>query len=165
MTTPTGVVSPLDTGALNDALISHAQRLGIFDSVNGHEPRSAPGRGLTYSLWIQTLRPFAPHSGLAATAAAVIYNARLQLPVPSDTASADAMDPLLSDAAAALIAALSADFTLDGLALPGVDLLGRTGVQFGLGAEAGWMDQDSTIYRVMVLTIPIILNDIFPQAS
>lgn len=165
MTTPTGIASPLDTGALNDALVSHAQRLGIFDSVNGHEPRRAPGTGLTYSLWIQTVRPFAPQSGLAASSAALIYNARIQLPIPADTSSLDAMDPRLSDAACALIGAMTADFTLDGLALPGIDLLGRTGAQFGLGGEAGYLDQDSTIFRVMVLTIPIVINDVFPQEA
>ena len=162
----TGIASPLDTEALNDALISHAQALGIFDSVNGHEPRNAPGHGLTFSLWIQTLRPFAPQSGLAATAAAVVYNARIYLKMPGELPghSLDDMDPRITDAAAAMIGSLSADFTLDGLALPGIDLLGRTGAQFGLGGEAGYLEQDRAIYRVMVLTIPIVLNDIFTQA-
>jgi hypothetical protein len=159
-----GIATPLETGPINDALISHAQRLGIFDSVNGHEPRRAPGHGLTWSLWIQTIRPFAPRSGLAATALALIYNTRLQIPIPGDAPSLDAMDPHLSDAAIAVMASLSADFTLDGLLDGNLDLLGQTGVQFGLGAEAGYVEHDGTLYRVMTLTIPIICNDIFEQA-
>lgn len=163
-----GIASPIDTSALNDALVSHAQALGIFDSVNGHEPRSAPGHGLTYSLWVQTLRPFAQQSGLAVTSAALIYNARIYMQMPlANPATArgyelDGVDPRLTDAAAALIASYSADFTLDGL-VSHVDLLGRTGVQFGLGAEAGYLEQDRILFRVLTLTIPLVLNDVFAQ--
>ena len=160
----TGIATPLETGPINDALISHAQRLGIFDSVNGHEPRRAPGYGITYSLWIQTIRPFAPRAGLAVTSLALIYNTRLQLPIPADADSLDAMDPHLSDATLAMLASLSADFTLDGLVDGNIDLLGATGVQFGLGAEAGYLEQDGTLYRVQMLTIPIICNNVLPQA-
>lgn len=160
-----GIATPLETGPINDALISHAQRLGIFDSVNGHEPRRAPGNGLTWSLWIQTVRPFAPRSGLAVTSLALIYNSRLQLPIPADADSLDAMDPLLSDAAIAVMASLSADFTLDGLVDGNLDLMGATGVQFGLGAEAGYLEHDSTLFRVMTLTIPIVINDVLTQAG
>jgi len=159
------VATPLETGPINDALVSHAQRLGIFDSVNGHEPRSAPGTGLSWALWIQTVRPFAPRSGLAATSLALIYSSRLQIAIPKDTVSLDAMDPHLSDAAIAMLASLSADFELDGLLDGNIDLMGATGVQFGLGAEAGYIEQDGTLYRVMTLTIPIIVNDVLLQAA
>ena len=74
------------------------------------------------------------------------------------------MDPHLSDATLAMLASLSADFTLDGLVDGNIDLLGATGVQFGLGAEAGYLEQDGTLYRVQMLTIPIICNNVLPQA-
>jgi len=33
-----------------------------------------------------------------------------------------------------------------------------------LMAKAGYLSQDGRIYRVMVITIPIIVNDVFTQA-
>lgn len=159
-----GIASPVDTGALSDALISHAQTLGIFDSVNGHEPRRAPGHGLTFSIWLQTVRPFAARSGLAVTSAALIYNARVYIPVPADWNGLEELDPHLSDATCALIASYSADFTLDGL-VSYVDLLGSTGVQFGLGGEAAYLEQDGTLYRVMTLVVPLVLMNVFTQTT
>lgn len=164
MTSPTGIASPVDTAALQDALTSHAQALGIFDSVNGHEPRRAPGNGLAYATWFQRVRPFAPQSGLAVTSAAMIWNGRLYRPVPGDASMLNMMDPYLADAACALIASYSADFTLDGL-VSSVDLLGRTGVEFGLGAEMGYLEQDGTLFRVATMTLPLIINDVFEQVA
>ena len=47
-----------DTGlpALLAAVQSHAMRLGEFDRVAGHEPRNAPGRGVSCVFWLDDSR-------------------------------------------------------------------------------------------------------------
>jgi hypothetical protein len=148
----------LNSKALFAALSSHAQTLGVFDRVNEHESMNAPGNGMTCELWFVRLAPFPPGSGLAVTTGLVVFTARIyrtqQLP-------AGAEDVAVMDAAYDLIAAYSADYTLGGL-VRNVDLLGQSGLQ--LAAQAGWLPVGETKYRTVDVTIPLIMNDLFPQA-
>ncbi len=41
----------LDINAVINALTTHAGTLGYFDAVQGHEPKSAPGQGLTVAVF------------------------------------------------------------------------------------------------------------------
>jgi hypothetical protein len=43
-----------------------------------------------------------------------------------------------------------------------VDLLGSAGAP--LSAQAGYLNQDGRLFRVMTLTLPIIVNDVWDQA-
>jgi hypothetical protein len=43
-----------------------------------------------------------------------------------------------------------------------VDLLGMAGTP--LGAEAGYMQQDSVWFRIADITVPVIVNDAFAQS-
>ena len=42
-----------------------------------------------------------------------------------------------------------------------VDLLGQTGR--ALSAQAGYLEQDSKLFRVVVITLPLIVNDLWDQ--
>lgn len=153
--------SPIDTGAIRDALVSHAQTLGLYDAVNLLEPRRAPGRGLTASIWMQRIRPFPQRSGLAVTSAIMVWTVRSQISLGAFT---EEVDPDLTDAVATLIGAYSADFTLDGL-ISHVDLLGASGERLGLSGEAGYLEQDGALFRIMDLNVPLVLHDVWGQSA
>ncbi len=149
----------LDVDAIINAAVSHAMGLGVFDGgVIGHEPKSAPGNGLTAAFWIDAIDPIPAQSGLATTTARLLLSARIYgafLAKPEDD-----IDPRLARAAVALMAAYSGDFDLAGT-VESVDLLGRHGQ--ALRGRAGYLNLDGKIYRVFTITIPVIVNDVFTQ--
>ncbi|MEU0465020.1 hypothetical protein ABZ215_13535 [Amycolatopsis sp. NPDC006131] len=147
-----------DFVALIEALADHALRTGWFDRVNKHEPKNAPGHGLTSAIWVDRIEPIRGGSGLNSTSARFVVNVRIYQNALSDPP--DAIDPHLTAAVNELMLAYSGDFTLDGL-VRDVDLLGAHGIP--LSAVAGYLTQDKTIYRVMTITVPLIVNDVWEQ--
>lgn len=147
----------VDTTTIRDALVSHALESGHFEQVNEHEPKNAPGSGITAAVWVDRIEP-ARSSGLAVTSARMVFNVRLYQNFRSQPE--DAIDPALVAALDALMTAYSSDFTL-GSNVRCVDLLGMAGVP--LSAEAGYLEQDRTIFRVVTITLPLIVNDAWEQ--
>lgn len=147
----------LNTKVTLNAIASHAMALGLFERVNTHEPKNAPGNGLTVAIWFQNVAPVRA-SGLAQTSARVEYSVRLYTNMLSDPQ--DMIDPNLAEAADVLINAYSGDFDLGGN-VRSVDLLGMAGVP--LSAEAGYLNQDGKNYRVITITLPLIVNDVWEQ--
>lgn len=150
----------LDVATTYAQVVSHAKKLGVFERVLTHEPKAAPGKGLTCSIWMSSLEPVALASGLAATSVRLELSIRIYenfLAQPEDD-----IDKRLLNATAKLMAAYSGDFDLGGAAME-VDLLGAYGV--GLRAEGGYLSHDSKLYRVVVLTLPIIVADVFAQTA
>lgn len=150
----------LDITTILDAIQSHALASGYFETVNGAEPKSPPGNGITAAVWVENIGPAAGGSGLAATSTRLAFFVRLYTPMMQDPA--DAIDPNLMTALDALLAAYSGDFTLGGLVRE-VDLLG----QFGdaLSARAGYLVESGTEYRVMTITLPVVVNDLWEQVA
>lgn len=149
----------MDSQAIIDAIVSHAAALGRFERVNAHEPKSPPGSGLSCAVWVDRIAPVAS-SGLAATSALVVVNVRVYTNMLTEPA--DAIDPALMQAVDALLAALSSDLDLGGQ-VRCVDLIGQTGT--ALSAQAGYLTQDSRLYRVMTVTVPLIVNDAWTQQT
>jgi hypothetical protein len=150
----------LDLVALLAALESHAAASGYFEAVNGHEPNNAPGTGLTAAVWLDDIRP-AAGSGLASTTARITCMVRIYAPAIQQPQ--DGIDPAVVSAVDHLMRAYSGDFTLDGL-IRNVDLLGQTGDP--MSARAGWLPfPDGGLYRVMTITVPLIINDLWDQAE
>lgn len=148
----------LGSSAIIDAATSHALATGMFERVNKHEPKDAPGAGLTAALWVDRIRPIPARSGLASTTALLvlilrIYSNMLQEPQ-------DAIDPVVTDAVDALMTAYSGDLDLGGL-ISNIDLLGAHGQ--AMEARAGYLNVSGTMYRVMDLTIPCVVNDAWTQ--
>lgn len=150
----------MQTRAYTDALVSHAMTTGLFDSVNTHEPKAPPGNGLNVAIWFQTLKPDQQRSGLSSTSVWLTMMLRIYLPMLSEPQ--DYIDPRILDAVDLLLAAYSADFTLDGM-IREVDLLGESGA--GLSAQAGYLDIGQTKMRVVDITIPLGINDAYSQAA
>ena len=161
MTTP-GNINDAAINAIFDAVVSLALQSGRFDSVNQHEPKSAPGTGITCSIWMQQIRPVPRASGLAATTGLLILYERLYTSFLSQPY--DMIDPAVTSATVDLIGRMSADFDFGEIAsVRNVDLLGQTG--HSLSAQAGYVEIDRRMYRIMTITIPIIVNDMFAQGD
>jgi hypothetical protein len=148
----------LNTSAILDALVSHAMRLGIFETVNAHEVVSPPGHGLHAEVWADSIAPVPAGSGLHATSARVVWNIRIR--GNADAQPRDMIDPHMMGAVDVLLAAYSGDFTLGGL-VRNVDLLGMAGG--ALSARAGYLEQDRKTYRVMDVIVPVIVSDVWEQ--
>jgi hypothetical protein len=148
----------LDLSTPRSWLTSHAQALGLFEQVLGHEPVSAPGSGLTFAVWLGDIGP-TQQSGLNSTSARVTFNGRVYL--PADTDPMDDVDLVIGGAAASVIGAYSSDFTLGG-SVRNVDLLGE---EEALRARLGYLQLGSTTYRVATFSIPTIVNSVWTQVA
>lgn len=151
-------VAGLNVIAIRDTLISHAVSLGLFKSVSKFEPKAAPPDGLYGALWVQAITPARNRSGLRATTLRIEYSFRIGTNMIAEPQ--DDIDPAVMVAAAALMNVYSGDFEL-GQYVEEIDLLGAYGDP--LQARAGYLNQDSHLYRVMVITIPVIVSDVFTQ--
>ncbi|TDC47640.1 hypothetical protein E1281_25915 [Actinomadura sp. KC345] len=150
----------MDIRSILDGIVSHALATGHFERVNGHEPKSAPGNGLTAAVWAQSVAPVPAGSGLARTSAVLVFNVRLYTPMIAEPQ--DAIDPNMLTALDALFAAYSGNFELGG-SVRCIDLLGQAGT--AMSAQAGYLDQDRKIYRVFTVTLPVIVNDAWEQVA
>lgn len=152
-----------DQAAVNDLysrVMSGALQTGLFETVNGHEPKSAPGNGLTAAVWVDTITGVGAASGLSATSGVVTLNVRIYTPFLQEPP--DAIDPNMLTAASTLLGLYTGDFSL-GATVRNIDLLGSYGR--ALAAAAGYLTQDSTIYRVMTITLPVVINDLWTQEA
>lgn len=144
-----------------DKVVSYALATGRFDQVNQHEPKNAPGVGLMCSFWIQQIKP-ARTSGMSATSGVVILQSRIYMNFRSEPF--DMIDPNVMSAVCDLMGALSGNFSFGGAAnIRAIDLLGTMGTP--LSAQAGYVEIDRQMFRVMTMIIPIIVNDMFIQSA
>lgn len=151
----------IDVAAVNaifDQVVSKPMTLGLFERVNGHEPKNAPGNGLTAAVWLDRILSAPAGSGLAATSGVLVFNVRCYTSMLTEPQ--DAIDPNLAAAAVVTMAAYTGDFDLGGT-VRNIDLLGATGQS--LSGQAGYLNLDSKLYRVITLTVPAIVNDMWDQ--
>lgn len=144
----------LDTRTIRDRIASHAAATGFFDRVSGHEPKNAPGHGITAATWRQRTQALPAQSSLESASAVVTFTGRIygnMLAEPQDE-----IDPRQDDAADAWLERLIGDLTLGG-AGRNIDVLGETGAPLDL--SAGYLEISRSYYRVVDLTIPVIVND------
>jgi hypothetical protein len=144
-----------------DKIVSHAMESGRFDNVNEHEPKSSPGTGTLCSVWIQQVRPYRL-SGMGAISGVVILNARIYMNFRQKPY--DMIDQNITSASMDLMAAMAGDFDFGGDAgVRAVDLMGASG--FPLSCQSGYVEIDRQMFRVMTVTIPVIVNDMFDVTS
>lgn len=143
------------------AIRSHIAAGGHVGTVFGHEPKSAPVAPgeIAAGVWFQELGPTGSNSSLNATDALVIFMARFYLPMLSEPQ--DSIDPRSVAAVEDLLGRLDGDFTLGGVC-DYVDLLGMTGQS--LRCTAGYVEIDRVLQRVIDVTIPVVVNDVWTQA-
>lgn len=142
-----------------DAVVSHAMATGLFERVNTHEPKNAPGNGMRVAVWADTIEPYSGGSGLNSTSALINLNVRIYQNMVMEPQ--DMIDPMMMGAVDTLLTAYSGDFQLGG-AVREVDLLGEAGTP--LSARAGYVPIDNRMYRIMTITLPVIVNDAWAQS-
>lgn len=147
---------------LLNAVTSLAGSTGWFDRVAGHEPiKNPPGSGLTCASWVQSMR-MAKSSGLSSSSAVVIMQTRIFMSALADPQ--DGVDPQLLLATHDLLTAYLADYTLGGL-VRSIDVRGAEGVP--VSCTAGYLEQGSPtrLFRVMTVTLPVIVNDLWDEVA
>ena len=146
------------------SLFDHAQsallKLGVFETVNTHEPLSAPGNGVRAAMWVDSITPQGRASGLAATSGVVTLLVRCYANALQP--EQDAIDPNMLTATTTVLGAFSGSFTLGGT-VRNIDLLGSYGR--ALGAQAGYQTQDSKLFRIMTITLPVVVDDLWTQEA
>ncbi len=143
-----------------DEVISTVQRTGYFSKVNGHEPKRKPKGGLTAAVWAQAIDPIPLASGLAATSARVVFNIRVYSSMLKEPQ--DAIDPAMLRAVSNIMRLFHDDFDFEGM-IRNVDLLGQFGI--ALAGQAGYLEIDNTMYRVMDIAVPCIVNNVWAQVK
>lgn len=136
----------------------HGKASGAFQRVLIGEPKSPPGKGRTMAVWTGPAAPAS--SGLASTSMVVRFTVRVYVPLlqrPQDDVELDAVG-----AADVLMAAYNGDFTLGG-AVRQVDIFGEYGQ--ALTIEPGYVTLDSTLFRIMDITLPLVVNDVYEQVA
>ena len=149
----------LDVDGITSSVQSHAQTLGLFEQVTLHEPKAKPQAGMTCAIWPQDIGPATGSSGLVSTSVLMVMNVRLYTPMLQEPY--DAIDPDMLKAVSALLGAYSGAFTLEGQ-IREVDLLGEFGTP--LSAQAGYVNQDGRLFRIMTIRLPLVVNDVWGQA-
>jgi hypothetical protein len=143
---------------IQKALATHVKALGGIDRVQEFDPTNAPGKGLTACLVAATGDP-RPPTGLAASALKLVWTVRFMMPPSQPLGS---VDPKLLGKATNLITRLAADLTLGGLVRV-IDLRGMAGTSIDL--RFGWVEIGGTLYRLLDVNVPLVINDVFPESA
>lgn len=144
-------------------VISHAAASGLFGKVQGAEPKSAPITGrspdIFCAVWLQRVRP-AMRSGSNSTSAVLEVMVRLYTKMTTDPI--EQIDPNMLGAAHRLMGSYVGDFEL-GANARCVDIRGMEGTQ--MTAEAGYAELDTVMFRIVDITVPVIINDTWPETA
>jgi hypothetical protein len=133
---------------------------GRFEQVNGAEPQNAPSTGgLTAAVWVDRLTPQGRASGVDQVSAVLVFQVRIYASAMSQPS--DAIDPGMLAAVDDLCGAYCSDFTLGGL-VKDVDIFGMYGQS--LDVRAGYLQQDGALYRVLTISLPVVVNDLWTEA-
>lgn len=137
---------------------SHAETLGLFEHVVTNEPKNPPGKGLSVAIWADQMGAVAATSGLSVTSVRLVLKVRVLKPMLA--LPYGQIDTDILGAVDALMAAYSGTFTLEGQVRE-IDLLGQNGIS--LSAVAGYVTIEKQMFRIMDITLPMIINDLWVQ--
>lgn len=140
--------------SIYDAFVSELQRLGVFESVTKHEPKSAPGQGHSVAVMLSSVQAEAANSGLNITSARITFWVRVTTNMVASPQ--DQIDPDMLKVVDLIYEAINGDFDLTTAGVRNVDLM-------GMRTETGYLAQDGKLYRSMVTTIPVIVNNVWTQ--
>lgn len=158
VTLPADQSDGFDVGRIMDALASYAGRLGAFERIQLHEPKTAVSSGLSAAVWFQSIDPIQQASSMAKTSLRIEFVFRLydnMLRPPADT-----IDPEMTRVVNLLFNALHQGFTLGGL-INQVDVIGTYGPP--LRSQAGYIQQDKTLMRAISVYVPCIIFNALNQ--
>ncbi len=147
----------IDATDLMSRVASGMAASGLFVATLQHEPKAAPSRdGVTGAVWNAGLMPISA-SGMTSMSVVLTLQCRIFSSMLAEPQ--DGIDPAVLAATDAFIAYLCSDFDL-GDTVRMIDFYGISSE--GLRAQTGYLKQDSTLFRVMDVFVPIIINDAYP---
>lgn len=149
----------INTVEVTDRLVSHVMSTRRFNRVNTSENRDVT-KGLTAEVWFQRLTPAPSQSGLAAVTVRLEYTIRVRAALPRG--NSDQIDPQVLEAVDDLMERYCTDFTLEGV-VKEVDIFGSSGE--GLESNSGYIKIDDVDYRVVDITLPLIINDVWEEEA
>lgn len=152
----------LDLATFVSGVSSHAQASGYLVAVYPYELTAAPtDDGVVAGVWLSELGPAPTRSGLAATTARVVLT--VQLYRRAEQARPELVDLDLTSATDALMRAYSGDLDLSDYSITGIeiDLLGAYGDP--LKAQARYIAFADALTKVHVITLPLIVTDLWNQ--
>jgi hypothetical protein len=148
----------IDVSAIMDAIASMAKRIGAFERVQLHEPKTSVPSGLSAALWFQSATTIQELSSLAKTSIRIEIVFRLFQNMLMEPA--DLIDPEMTRVVNLMFNALHGGFTLGGL-ITQVDVLGTYGPP--LRSEAGYINQSGHLMRSISIYIPCVIANAFNQ--
>lgn len=148
----------LDVTGIVAAVQSHAQQIGGIETVVTNEPKSAPGNGISAAIWAEGITPVPANSGLNSVSVLLVLMVRVMKPMLS--LPYGGIDPDLLTAASSLMNAYAGAFTLGG-EVQSIDLLGRYGTK--MAGKAGYITLDKSMFRVIDISLPLVINDVWTQ--
>lgn len=136
-----------------------ARATGLFESVNGHEPKSAPplGQMAHFAYWLGPIRAI-QSSGLASVSVRLEVIGRVYLNAFQEPA--DAIETDACNVVDKLMELYCGDFELGGNARM-IDIFGSEGDPLAL--TPGYVEQDRKQYRIVDMLIPILINDAWTE--
>ena len=142
--------------ALFEAIRSAAKKLAIFTGdIPTHDPESPPPGRLNCSISLGPVKSLPADSGLDAITGQVtlmvhVWSPAMQRPL-------DSIDPEVLGAVSALMGAFAGGFTLSGT-VRNIDLA-------QMGAQPGYVDFEGKQLRTAVITLPIIIDDMWAEVA
>lgn len=150
----------IDSEGIIRAVTDKIVALKLFRRVNRHEPKNAPGSGMSCAVWVDIGGPVPLDSGMAKTSARLVINVRIYLPMLTEPL--DDIDPAMSNAADKIVDTFSGAYSLSGqFNIRNIDLLGAAGI--ALSWRAGYIEIDRVPHRTITIFVPVIINDAWAQ--
>lgn len=153
----------LDAGAIIAAIRGRLMSIGLFDTVNGHEPISSPGTGTHASVYLGPIRP-SDRSGLSSTSLVILIMVRLWISAQAE--NRDDTEIKLATATSQSFGALIAGFQLaDASGVPtacAIDIRGMAGTR--MEATPGYASFDGTEFRVQTITVPVLVENVWDES-
>lgn len=150
---------PLRIDEIFDRVISHAQNTGWFQTVQGHESKQSNTNSVSAGVWIEAIEPIRS-SGLQSVS--VRLELEMRIFGSTMTQPYDDIDPNLAKALDALFTAYLGDFDL-GSEARHIDVFGAYGQP--LGVRVGYLNMNGRELRVFQIRLPIIINDVWDEAT
>ena len=141
-----------------DIAVSKLMAMGQFGDVLDHEPKNAPASGYTAAAWMVGASPAPTASGLGTVTMVYVLNIRLyrnMLEEPAD-------DKGLLERADQIYDDFLGDFDL-GSTVRNVDVFGEQGD--AMTATTGYVEVGGTMYRIIDIVLPVVVNNTIALAK